>query len=55
MNFAKKSCLIRGVCGPYYKYKPETVLENGANKMYYDHTILTDHIIPHNRPDITFI
>ncbi|KAJ0173873.1 hypothetical protein K1T71_011022 [Dendrolimus kikuchii] len=40
---------------PYYKYKPPTVLENTTHKLYYDRTILTDHTVHNNRPDITLI
>ncbi|XP_060804959.1 uncharacterized protein LOC132902746 [Amyelois transitella] len=38
---------------PYYKYKPETILENQKHKIYWDRTILTDKTIYYNRPDIT--
>lgn len=38
---------------PYYKYKPETILENRNHKIYWDRTIITDKTIHYNRPDIT--
>lgn len=38
---------------PYYKYKPETILENRNYKIYWDRTIVTDKTIHFNRPDIT--
>ena len=38
---------------PYYKYKPQTVLESQYYKIYWDRTIITDKTIHHNRPDIT--
>ncbi|XP_052748657.1 uncharacterized protein LOC128200179 [Galleria mellonella] len=40
---------------PYYKYKPESVLENSTAKLYFDRAILTDRTIHYNRPDITLI
>lgn len=40
---------------PYYKYIPRSVLENLSYTLYYDRTILTDHTIYNNRPDITFV
>ncbi|KAG6439021.1 hypothetical protein O3G_MSEX000416 [Manduca sexta] len=38
---------------PYYKYSPQTILENATHKLYYDRAILTDKTIHYNRPDIT--
>lgn len=38
---------------PYYKYKPEAVLENKEYRLYWDRTIMTDKTIHYNRPDIT--
>lgn len=38
---------------PYYKYTPNTVLENTQYKLYWDRTIITDKTIHFNRPDIT--
>nr|XP_049697160.1 uncharacterized protein LOC126054692 [Helicoverpa armigera] len=40
---------------PYYKYNPETVLENSTTKLYFDRAILTDRTIHFNRPDVTLI
>lgn len=40
---------------PWYRYKPETIHENGQIKLYWNRDILTDHTIAHNRPDITLI
>jgi hypothetical protein len=39
----------------YYKYTPETILENDTHKIYYDRAILTDRTIHYNRPDITIL
>lgn len=39
---------------PYYKYKPESVMENQNCKLYYDRAIITDRTVHHNRPDIVF-
>ena len=39
----------------YYKYKPISILENEEVKILWDTSIITDHIIKHNRPDIVLI
>lgn len=44
---------LTGEMIPYYKYKPETILENRNVKIYWDRTIITDKTIHYNRPDIT--
>lgn len=38
---------------PYYKYSPDRLLQKGAIKMYWDQSIIMDHTVRHNRPDIT--
>ncbi|CAK1584730.1 unnamed protein product [Parnassius mnemosyne] len=38
---------------PYYKYKPDIILENNNHRIYWDRTIITDKTIHFNRPDIT--
>ncbi|KAJ0173906.1 hypothetical protein K1T71_010052 [Dendrolimus kikuchii] len=53
-KLAHKYNLINTIT-PYYKYKPETVLENSTTKLYFDRAILTDRTIHYNRPDITLI
>jgi len=40
---------------PYYKYKPEKVLDSKDYKLYYDRTVITDQTIHHNRPDLIII
>ena len=40
---------------PYYKYQPETVLENATHKLYFDRAIFTDRTTHFNRPDITLL
>ncbi|KAL0266343.1 UNVERIFIED_CONTAM: hypothetical protein PYX00_008916 [Menopon gallinae] len=40
---------------PYYKYRPETVLENETHKLLWDRAILTDKTTLCNRPDITLV
>lgn len=40
---------------PYYKYTPESVIENESYKLYFDRAILTDKTVPYNRPDITLV
>ncbi|XP_060531478.1 uncharacterized protein LOC132705063 [Cylas formicarius] len=37
---------------PYYRYSPESVLENEGFRIYWDRTVQTDHTVQHNRPDI---
>lgn len=37
---------------PYYSYTPEKVCETTENMLYWDRTIITDHTIPNNRPDL---
>jgi 1,4-alpha-glucan branching enzyme len=39
---------------PYYKYTPDSLLENDNFKLYWNSSILTDKTIHFNRPDITF-
>lgn len=36
-----------------FKYAPEMILENASQKLWYDRTILSDHTIYNNRPDVT--
>jgi hypothetical protein len=40
---------------PYYKYIPNTILENEIIKLYWDRSLITDTTIHNNRPDITLI
>ena len=40
---------------PYYKYKPLKLLEVNGKKLYWDEAVITDHAIPHNRPDILLL
>ncbi|CAH2218277.1 jg15198 [Pararge aegeria aegeria] len=37
---------------PYYKYQPQSVLENNSYKVYWDRTKVTDKTIYNNRPDL---
>ncbi|CAH2106131.1 unnamed protein product [Euphydryas editha] len=53
-KLAQQQKLIKDI-QPYYKYSPETVLENSTTKLYFDRAILTDRTVHYNRPDITFI
>ena len=52
-KLALKHTLIQNNNTPYYKYTPQTILENDTHKIYYDRAILTDRTIHYNRPDIT--
>lgn len=54
LELAKKYNLLTEET-PYYKYNPESVLENETVKLYWDRSIQTDHTIVNNRPDITLI
>ncbi|XP_044745135.1 uncharacterized protein LOC123306999 [Coccinella septempunctata] len=38
-----------------HEYVPKPLLENSSVKIYWDERILTDRMIPHNRPDIVVI
>jgi hypothetical protein len=40
---------------PYYKYIPNTILENETIKLYWDTSLITDKTIHNNRPDITLV
>jgi hypothetical protein len=40
---------------PYYKYIPNTILENEIIKLYWDRALITDKTIHNNRPDITLV
>ncbi|KAI5738323.1 hypothetical protein M8J77_005461 [Diaphorina citri] len=40
---------------PYYKYKPETVLDNEKSTIYWNKTIQTEAFTQHNKPDIVYI
>ncbi|MXP61693.1 hypothetical protein [Pantoea sp. Taur] len=51
---AKKHDLIGSTC-PYYKYSPQTIFDRRHIKLYWDQAIITDHTIPHNKPDILFV
>ncbi|CAG4968893.1 unnamed protein product [Colias eurytheme] len=54
-KLAIKHKLIDKTPVPYYKYIPETILENCNHKLYFDRAILTDRTVHYNRPDITMI
>ncbi|XP_060534521.1 uncharacterized protein LOC132706940 [Cylas formicarius] len=43
--------LLKEKC-PYYRYSPESVLENEGFRIYWDRTVQTDRTVQHNRPDI---
>lgn len=40
---------------PYYKYTPQSVLENSNYRLYWDRTIITDKTVHFNRPDVTVL
>jgi len=35
----------------YYKYEPQSVLENSNYKLYYDRSIIIDRTVHNRRPD----
>ena len=47
--------LLSGPPKPYFKYNPETILENDRFKMTWDHPVLTDRMVGANRPDIVLV
>ena len=54
-SLAQKYKLTQQPPIPYYKYNPETILENSTHKLYFDRAILTDRTVHYNRPDVTLI
>jgi len=40
---------------PYYRYEPQSVMENNKAKIYWDKEIRTDKTVAHNRPDILLV
>ena len=40
---------------PYFKYEPQSMLENPNYKLYYDMSIMTDQTIHYNRQDIVIL
>lgn len=54
-KLAYKYSLIQDPPTPYYNYKPQHVLDSSTHKLYFDRTIITDHTIYNNRPDITLV
>jgi hypothetical protein len=54
MNLAVKFNLLMNT-QPHYSYTPESCLENDNYKLQFDHAVLTDIHIKHNRPDIIIL
>jgi hypothetical protein len=54
-KIAQSYKLIADKLVPYYKYSPETILEDTNVRLYFDRAILTDRTIHYNRPDITLL
>jgi hypothetical protein len=52
---AIKCGLSKGPPIPYYKYKPQSVLENSSCKLYCDRPIITARTIHNNRPNIVIL
>lgn len=50
-EICKKESLLEELV-PYYKYLPQTIVENDNLKVYWDTDIITDRNVGHNRPDI---
>jgi hypothetical protein len=43
------------ITSPWYKYKPQTIIENYEIKLYWNRGIFTDQTIAHYRLDITLV
>jgi hypothetical protein len=54
-KIAQSYKLIADKLVPYYKYSPETILEDTNVRLYFDRAILTDRTIHYNRPGITLL
>lgn len=50
-----RKCNLENIEVPYYKHHPQSVLESNTYRLYYDHPILTDKTVQHNRPDLTLV
>jgi hypothetical protein len=37
---------------PYYRYEPQSMLENSSYKLCYDRYVITDRTSHNNRPDV---
>lgn len=46
---------MRDYSKPYYQYQPQPVVETDKIKIFWNHPIITDRPIAHNRPDIVLI
>lgn len=53
-QLAQKYSLVQNP-PPYYRYKPDPVLESPECVLYWDRPILTDRTVDYNRPDIVII
>jgi len=47
--------MSKGLPMPYFKYEPQSMLENSNYKLYYDMSIMTDETINYNRQDIVIL
>jgi hypothetical protein len=47
--------MMKGSPVPYFKYEPQSMLENSSYKLYYDMSIMTDQTIHYNRQDIVIL
>jgi hypothetical protein len=54
-ELAIKCGLSKGPSIPYYKYEPQSVLENSKYKLYCDRSIITYRTIHNFRPDIVML
>lgn len=54
-ELARKMKLLQTDQIPYYKYVPESILENEQYKLYWDRSVLTDQPVAHNRPDLILV
>jgi len=54
-KLAFKCGLSNGPPMPYYKYEPQSVLENFSYKLYYNRTIMTDQTTQNSRQDTVIL
>ena len=52
---AVRGGLSNGPQVPYYKYEPQSVVQNFSYKLYYDRSITADLTIHNDRQDIVMI
>jgi len=54
-NMMMMMTMSKGPPMPYFKYEPQSMLENSNYKLYYDMSIMIDQTIHYNRQDIVIL